>query len=126
MFTERDKEIVRRAIDGEEVNEQELEELRTKLQPPPTTGECTMCRREQPTQKTCIRCGGTGNEPELLNVLVWACLCGNYFASSSQGDLAAQVNTKVSSHEKTHRRSRCPDCKRERVPCMTTVLIPIA
>lgn len=95
--------------------------------------ECTACRRDSRLQRNCPRCKGTGNEPKLLRVEVWACatindddsLCGNYYASSSAGDLAVNMNTKLNSGEPTHSRARCPDCKAERILCEAVLLIPV-
>jgi len=50
-----------------------------------------------------------------MKVTVWICPsfgCGNYFASSSAGDLGAEFNTNQR-HEPTFSRAQCPDCRRQ-------------
>lgn len=56
---------------------------------------------------------------------VWVCpTCGNYFGSSSTGDLNQKVATK-SKGEISFPRTRCPDCGDTRVLCMFAVeLVP--
>jgi hypothetical protein len=52
-------------------------------------------------------------------VIVWVCpntTCGNYYASSSAGDLTQLYNHNLKG-EPTFPRSRCPDCQEERVKC---------
>lgn len=89
--------------------------------------ECTGCRREALKQFKCPRCQGTGNEPQVRAVEVWACPndeCRNYYASSNAGDLAAQMNMTTNQREPTYTRARCPDCGNERVSCPTIILVP--
>lgn len=49
-------------------------------------------------------------------VTIWICpRCGNFYGSSSAGDLRASMNTDAKGRE-TFPRSRCPDCQTERIP----------
>lgn len=130
MLRPSDMDVVRRAIDGGDVSEEEMDRVRAALSPTSVDSECTGCRREKdPRSKSrqadCQRCWGTGNEPLWLTVTVWACLCGNYYASSSAGNLAEQMRTDVTGQEERGSRSRCPNCKSERTPVDVAVNVPI-
>lgn len=47
-------------------------------------------------------------------VVIWICPdCGNYYASSSAGDLSTDFNKKLNSGQPTFARSKCPDCPGE-------------
>lgn len=67
-----------------------------------------------------------------IDITVWVCPtpgCGNYYASSSAGDLSQLFNVKPNSSEKTFPRSRCPDCRDagrgevDRVRAVATVVV---
>jgi hypothetical protein len=68
-----------------------------------------------------------------LTITIWVCPngCGNYFGSSSAGDLASQMNTDLK-HNPTFTRAQCPTCRTlkpgeqapERVPLRVVVPVP--
>jgi hypothetical protein len=88
--------------------------------------ECTQCRRGS-SQHGCSRCSGTGNEPQIRRVKVWACpFCENYYASSSQEliDLTQSDRTSITG-DPTGNRALCPNGHGEREVCMATIYIPV-
>jgi predicted RNA-binding Zn-ribbon protein involved in translation (DUF1610 family) len=54
---------------------------------------------------------------------IWVCpSCGNYYGSSSAGDLAV-IEVPIRVNGKSLKRSVCPDCGDDRVPCRFEVTL---
>lgn len=66
-----------------------------------------------------------GGEKKEHTIVVWICAnCGNYYGSSSAGNLSEQIN-KDKQGNFLFSRSRCPTCRTDRTPCAFKVeLIP--